>query len=88
MSEQFGPPAPPRSARRTTYISAVIRGGVLRRANDWDPVLNVYREAAYDIRLDQSPHGLAPLTMATWLRLELDEDERRQWAAVLLDGLP
>ena len=70
---------------RAKFVSAEIRGGTLVPADPPEP--NVFTEAAYTIRIDPDPHHYAPLSMAVWLRLELTSDERRQWAATLLEGL-
>jgi hypothetical protein len=81
-------PHPPRAYQRTRvpYIAAEIRGGVLRPAADVLGV-NTAQEHGFTIRMDEAPHGLAPLRMPVWLRVDLNDDERRQWAQVLLEGL-
>lgn len=70
---------------RVKYLTQEVRGGVLRHSPDPDP--NVYAERCYSIRLDAQHETHARLDMAVWFRLVLTQDERRQWADTLLEGL-
>ena len=70
---------------RSKFVSAEIRGGLLARSTSPEP--NMFSEASYSIRLDPEPWAHAPLSMAVWLHVLLTEDERRQWAHTLLEGL-
>ena len=70
---------------RAKFVSAEIRGGILRPSAFPEP--NPFSEAAYSLRLDPEPFAHAPLSMGVWLHVVLTEDERRQWAQTLLEGL-
>lgn len=70
---------------RVKYLTQEVRGGVLRHSPSPDP--NVHAEHAYSIRLDGQHAEHARLDMAVWFRVVLTDDERRQWADTLLEGL-